>query len=98
MLESSSTPSTGRLVPNQTCFTREGFRAHTSAARFGCSDKTEFCFWVNGGMTMNLSEPILILLEFRPTLNQRVPGSSPGAPTNLINDLDLAATSRHGAG
>jgi hypothetical protein len=45
-------------------------------------------------MTMNLSEPILILLKFRPTLNQRVPGSSPGAPTNLINDLDLAETSR----
>ena len=36
----------------------------------------------------------LIYKSYLVTLNQRVPGSSPGAPTNKINNLDTEQTIR----
>jgi hypothetical protein len=36
----------------------------------------------------------LASLEFMASLNQRVPGSSPGAPTNLLNHLQQSISER----
>jgi hypothetical protein len=45
------------------------------------SDKMNFLFPFNAGTRQDLSEWPLILLNFQLTLNQRVTGSSPVAPT-----------------
>ena len=45
------------------------------------SDKMESNRRFNVGLAVHLSEPPLIFLANHAPLNQRVPGSSPGAPT-----------------
>jgi hypothetical protein len=51
-------------------------------------DSINFSFPVNAGTKGEIVEMALMLLHYLPSLNQRVPGSSPGAPTNPIRDLD----------
>jgi hypothetical protein len=51
------------------------------------SDKGKFHSDLNGVRNMNISEYALNQTSLRMTLNHRVPGSSPGAPTKLFKDL-----------
>jgi hypothetical protein len=51
------------------------------------SDNPEFLCSINPAKSQNLSELALKSLNYQLTLNQRVPGSSPGAPTNHLNNL-----------
>jgi len=47
-----------------------------------------FCRSFNAGPSSKLSESVLVFHGFPVTLNQRVQGSSPCAPTNDFNDLE----------
>jgi hypothetical protein len=60
------------------------------------SDKMNFLFPFNAGTRQDLSEWPLILLNFQLTLNQRVTGSSPVAPTTRGRSRPAPMRHSHG--